>query len=275
MLLKYKYIYPLLASTVIFSACSNKTTINNYEIEKLSKYNPNVNIKNSKAMHRATLRPYRVFGVKYYPFIPEIGEEFTGIASWYGPKFHAKKTSNGEIYNMHDMTAAHKTLPMNTMVQVHNLVNGKKIIVRINDRGPFVRGRIIDLSNKAAHKIDMVKSGTVKVRIKVLGFNGQLNNYNAPDVHVINNTIKKSMDEKNVVLKGNYSLQVGAFSRYEGAKQTKSKYESMFSKNVIIKEIHTNGKKLFKVYLIGFNSYNNAMSFKDNNGLSNAIISEE
>ena len=99
----------------------------------------------------------RFFGVRYYPKVEAMGAELRGIASWYGPNFHAKKTSNGEIYNMYAMTAAHKTLPMNTMVRVDNLENGRSAIVRINDRGPFVAGRIIDLSNKAAHKIDMVK----------------------------------------------------------------------------------------------------------------------
>ncbi len=81
-----------------------------------------------------------------------------------------KKTSNGEVYNMYADTAAHKTLPMNTMVRVDNKENGKSVILRINDRGPFVSGRIIDLSNKAAHDIGMVKKGTVKVEVTVLGF---------------------------------------------------------------------------------------------------------
>ena len=97
-------------------------------------------INNSPEMHRATMKPYSVFGVKYYPEIAKIGDKFDGIASWYGPDFHSKKTSNGEIYNMYDMTAAHKTLPMNTVVRVDNLENGKSTIVRINDRGPFVAG---------------------------------------------------------------------------------------------------------------------------------------
>ena len=135
-------------------------------------------------MHKYTMRPYSVFGITYYPFVAKIGDDFDGIASWYGPDFHSKKTSNGEIYDMYDMTAAHKTLPMNTVVKVENLENGKTIIVRINDRGPFVKGRIIDLSNKAAHEIDMVRRGTAKVKVSVLGYNGEIDNRNAPTIEI-------------------------------------------------------------------------------------------
>lgn len=92
-----------------------------------------------------------------------------GIASWYGPKFHGRRTANGEVYDMYGMTAAHKQLPFDTMVEVKNLDNGRKIQVRINDRGPFVRGRIIDLSFTAAERIGMVGPGTANVRIRVLG----------------------------------------------------------------------------------------------------------
>jgi rare lipoprotein A (peptidoglycan hydrolase) len=92
----------------------------------------------------------------------------TGIASWYGKDFHGKKTANGEVYDMDAMTAAHKELPFNTRVRVVNLKNGKSIVVRINDRGPFVKGRIIDLSRRAAGKIGMFFSGTTKVRVEIL-----------------------------------------------------------------------------------------------------------
>ena len=93
----------------------------------------------------------------------------TGIASWYGGKFHGRRTANGEVYDMHGISAAHKTLPFDTVVEVRNLDNGKKLQVRINDRGPFVRGRIIDLSLGAAKKIDLVGPGTARVRIRVIG----------------------------------------------------------------------------------------------------------
>ena len=93
---------------------------------------------------------------------------FTGIASWYGKNFHGRKTANGEVYNMNAMTAAHKELPFNTRVRVVNLRNGKSVVVRINDRGPYIKGRIIDLSRRAAGKLGMFFSGTAKVRVEIL-----------------------------------------------------------------------------------------------------------
>ncbi|MDP8256926.1 MAG: septal ring lytic transglycosylase RlpA family protein [Candidatus Alcyoniella australis] len=96
------------------------------------------------------------------------GYSETGYASWYGPGFHGKRTASGEIYNMYDYTAAHKQLPFGTLVQVENLENHKVVAVRINDRGPFVRGRIIDLSYTAAQDLNMIRAGVVKVRIQVM-----------------------------------------------------------------------------------------------------------
>ncbi len=91
-----------------------------------------------------------------------------GVASWYGGKFHGRRTANGEIYDKYKLTAAHKQLPFNTFVEVHNLDNDKRVIVRINDRGPFVKNRIIDLSKKAASRIDMEQSGTAPVALYIL-----------------------------------------------------------------------------------------------------------
>lgn len=88
-----------------------------------------------------------------------------GVASWYGPDFHGKATANGETYNMNDLTAAHRTLPFNTIVYVENLENGQNVVVRINDRGPYVDNRIIDLSRQAAREIDMIHSGIANVEL--------------------------------------------------------------------------------------------------------------
>ena len=97
------------------------------------------------------------------------GNVLTGTASWYGPDFHGRSTSNGEVFNMYDLTAAHKTLPFGTRVMVTNLLNGKSVQVRINDRGPFISGRIIDLSYAAARLLEMIGPGTAEVRLEVLG----------------------------------------------------------------------------------------------------------
>ncbi len=111
--------------------------------------------------------PYQVKGIWYYPAVNYDYDE-TGIASWYGSEFHNKRTANGEIYDMNALTAAHKTLPLPSYVMVVNLENGRSINVRVNDRGPFARGRIIDLSRRSAQLLGMEKKGTARVRVRVL-----------------------------------------------------------------------------------------------------------
>lgn len=107
---------------------------------------------------------------KTYRIMKKVAAGFTqqGVASWYGPGFHGKKTASGSVYNMFDMTAAHNVLPLNTMVKVKNLENGREILVRINDRGPFVNDRVIDLSLAAARKLAMVTPGTAPVQLTVV-----------------------------------------------------------------------------------------------------------
>lgn len=96
------------------------------------------------------------------------GYDQVGTASWYGPDFHGQRTSSGEIYNMHEMTAAHKTLPFDTWVKVVDLKTGNSVLVRITDRGPFIPGRIIDLSKAAAQKLEIIDTGTARVGLKVV-----------------------------------------------------------------------------------------------------------
>ncbi len=112
---------------------------------------------------------YQVFGQTYY-VMDDVMEEFEeeGLASWYGKKFHGRRTSSGEPYDMYAMTAAHKELPIPIYVRVTRVDNGKSIVVRVNDRGPFAAGRIIDLSYAAAQRLDMVEEGTTRVRIRTL-----------------------------------------------------------------------------------------------------------
>lgn len=111
--------------------------------------------------------PYQVDGTWYYP-AEDYGYDETGIASWYGPDFHGKSTASGERYDMNDVTAAHKTLPMPSMVRVTNLENGRSLVIRVNDRGPFVRGRIIDLSRRSAQLLGVHAPGTAKVHVQIL-----------------------------------------------------------------------------------------------------------
>lgn len=112
-------------------------------------------------------KPYEVAGVWYYPKVQPSYDE-SGIASWYGEPFHGRKTANGERYNMNALTAAHKTLPMPSKVRVTNLTNGRSLILRVNDRGPFVHGRIIDVSRRAARLLGFKDAGTARVRVTVI-----------------------------------------------------------------------------------------------------------
>jgi len=123
----------------------------------------------SWSMHQ---EPYVLEEKTYFHLPPEDGFMQKGVASWYGPGFHGKTTASGETYNMHALTAAHNTLPLNTLLKVTNLANNKEVLVRVNDRGPFVDDRLIDLSFAAATKLDMVSPGTVPVRVVVLGDSG-------------------------------------------------------------------------------------------------------
>ena len=288
----------IFCSSFLFTGCSTKQS---YDYSSYRKDTGDKSINNSEAMHRATMRPYNVFGIRYYPFVANVGDQFDGIASWYGPDFHAKKTSNGEIYNMYAMTAAHKTLPMNTVVRVDNLDNGRSTIVRINDRGPFVAGRIIDLSNKAAHEIDMVRKGTARVKVTVLGYNGLIDDKNAPNVNSIEQkpevekievieddvvatnintnigmvsapitTSKSSSKESSKSSSGGkFSIQVGAFSLQAGALKTVDEYKAKFPSKKI--EYVENGG-IYRVYIRGFSSYDDGQNFKAKNSLTNAIV---
>ncbi len=112
-------------------------------------------------------KPYQVNGVWYYP-AEDFNYSETGIASWYGPGFHQKVTANGEIYDQNELTAAHKTLPMPSLVRVTNLDNGRSLVVRINDRGPYANGRIIDMSRRGAQLLGFEGTGTAKVRVQIL-----------------------------------------------------------------------------------------------------------
>lgn len=111
--------------------------------------------------------PYQISGAWYYPAVDYKYEE-TGIASWYGQEFHGKPTANGETYDMNAVTAAHRTLPLPSIVEVTNLENGRTLQVRVNDRGPFARGRIIDLSRRSAQLLGIERQGTAKVQVRIL-----------------------------------------------------------------------------------------------------------
>jgi rare lipoprotein A len=121
-----------------------------------------------EAPHRYANRPYTVFGASYVPIASTQSYKERGVASWYGKKFHGQKTSSGEVYDMYGMTGAHKTLPIPSYARVTNLANGRSVVVRINDRGPFHSERIIDLSYAAAYKLGYASAGSARVEVEAV-----------------------------------------------------------------------------------------------------------
>ena len=182
-------------------------------------------------------KPYKVFGKWYQPLPDSKGFRQRGIASWYGKDFHGKKTSNGEIYNMYAMTAAHKTLPLGTFVRVHNLENNRRVEVRVNDRGPFVRGRIIDLSYKAAKEIGIAGPGTARVEVIALATpvttdGGTQRSYEPVDLY-----------------SGNFTFQIGAFVNRENAERLTAKLNEKY-KNAHI-TVYDLGDQIFYRVRVG------------------------
>lgn len=158
-------------------------------------------------------KPYTVFGVNYVPLADARDYRERGVASWYGKKFHGRRTSSGEPYDMYGMTAAHKTLPLPCYVRVRNLQNGRTVTVRVNDRGPFLHNRVIDLSYAAAAKLGMLGTGTALVEVEAVG-------PNTPPVTTVATSSKLSpiaSAEANTGTPPRLSVQVGAFGRYENA----------------------------------------------------------
>lgn len=189
-------------------------------------------------------RPYVVHGKRYTPLHSEAGFTETGIASWYGRKFHGHDTSNGETYDMFAMTAAHKTLPLPSFVRVTNLENGNSAIVRVNDRGPFHDDRIIDLSYAAAYKLGYHRQGTAKVKIEALL--PQTNQHNAyiqiaaaqsmEQLGVLAKalTSEYQVDSKIVKKDGIYRLRLGPIEDAQVAKQLLDKIKANNHQNAFM-----------------------------------------
>ena len=221
---------------------------------------------------KATQRPYVIHGKTYYPIPNAEGYRETGIASWYGKQFHGHRTSNGEIYDMYGGTAAHKTLPMGTMLLVKNLKNGRTTVVRINDRGPFVKSRIIDLSYSAAKSIGMIDKGTARVRITALG----------EAVHVqakaVTTVAKHATHAPKLKHKdfdaGHFYVQVGSFEHRKEARALAKKFAAQ-GKDVIIQQFPAAGTYLFRVMVFAGTSLKKARGYEhflEKNGFPNALI---
>ena len=195
--------------------------------------------------------PYKVFGKTYFLLPTSIGYRESGIASWYGTKFHGRKTANGETYNMYGMTAAHKSLPIPSYVRVTNVENRRSIIVRINDRGPFHGPRIIDLSYVGAMKLGFAEQGTTKVLVEAIDPSGGETKSLTGPVVASKKTTAEDMLETNLdaeqmlmVTPGSY-LQVGAFDNAAAAQVLQKKVRLVTQRPILVQQ----RKKLFKVWI--------------------------
>jgi len=201
-------------------------------------------------------KSYVVLGKRYYPMSSNIGYQEKGVASWYGKKFHGRQTATGEAYDMYQMTAAHKTLPLPSYAEVTNLSNGRKIIVRVNDRGPFHGGRIIDLSYTAATKLGIIGRGTGQVEVRAI---------NATDYMTAANSQKQVAPVAVKTMAGNQAnyvgsglgaqkkpasgvyLQVGTFSSIGRAEEFKDKLARQLDESVFLMPIYRPQGALYRV----------------------------
>jgi rare lipoprotein A len=252
-----KYLFFAIATVVLMQGCSLKKQNVDFGIHKSVDSRSESAIQSMSSRTEPTMKPYTINGKTYYPTTVSARDIFSGTASWYGKDFHGRKTSNGEVYDMYEMTAAHKTFPMNTVVKVTNTRNNKSVIVRINDRGPFVQSRIIDLSYAAALAIDMINSGTASVRLEVLGFG------------------KNEVNKQSVTI-NDFDVQIGAFRKKSGAQI----YETTFNnqnKNykAIIREGVLDKALIYRVWIQGFRSEEEARDFISQGKYEGAFIVRE
>lgn len=174
-------------------------------------------VPKNEPLHRYANRPYIALGKTYTPLTQPGGYKQRGIASWYGKKFHGQRTSVGEVYDMYAMTAAHPTMPIPSYARVTNLANQKSVVVRVNDRGPFLHERVIDLSYTAAHKLGILGSGSAEVEVESLDVGGQQQSHTSesPTPAATNGAI--ALPPLPASSSGNVYLQLGAFKSQEGA----------------------------------------------------------
>jgi rare lipoprotein A len=188
---------------------------------------------------------YDVMGKRYYVLSSSVGYLERGVASWYGPGFHKVRTSTGEPYDMYGMTAAHKTLPLPAYVRVTNLQNGRSIVLRVNDRGPFVGNRIIDLSYTAASKLDMLRNGTAMVEVRSLEAVSATTPPVAAPLAAADSPA--SADVSTVPVPRALFIQAGAFSDPKNAERLVEKLRGGGYGKVFVKDNEMAGRRMYRV----------------------------
>jgi rare lipoprotein A len=190
-----------------------------------------------EALSKRASRPYVAFDKKYIPMKKIIPFEEEGYASWYGKRYHGRKTSIGETYDMYQMTGAHKTLPLPCYIKVTNLKNKRSVIIRVNDRGPFVDQRIVDLSYAAAHRLDIIKNGSELVKIEMVN----------PSL-AKKNLVEPLQDASASDSIKSFYIQAGAFSSEENASYLINKLSKIkFKKSLNIKKLNKNSLHLVAI----------------------------
>jgi rare lipoprotein A len=260
---QFKLLLPILIILVI-SACSSVTKQSKQQGQQAPEYNRKykydndgmgtgstidpVTVKNAIPKHEPRSRygnpkSYLVYGKKYYVLNSAKGYKQRGGASWYGKKFHGERTSSGEAYDMYAMSAAHKTLPLPSYVKVTNLDNNKSVIVRVNDRGPFHAGRIIDLSYSAAYQLGVVAKGTGRVEVEAID-PGNWQSVKTP-------SSKKQADKQmSTLLMSKAFIQVGAFGDKKNAQAVVNKLKNHFSQAVLVVKKRS-GEQWLEVVKVG------------------------
>ncbi len=225
----------LLLASVFLSACTFGVPMGGGQSSAQS----SIGKTSSAPIKRNGPSSYVVFGKRYYVMESSKGFTQRGKASWYGKKFHGKPTATGEIYNMHAMTAAHKTLPLPVYVRVKNLENGRSIVVKVNDRGPFVGDRIIDLSYAAASKLKMIGPGTAEVEVSALD---SATSTTRPAIRVI--PLKEITTNH-----GDIYIQLGSFSSEINALNLVAALKAINEKSISVSTISTSKGEFFRVRL--------------------------
>jgi len=299
----------LIGSLLLLSACgSNPSSRYQQRHDSAPSYQQNVGAV-ADAVPRVEPRsrggnksPYRVFGKQYWVMPSSLGYTATGTASWYGSKFHGHQTSNGEIYNMYSMTAAHKSLPIPTYAKVTNLNNGRHVIVRVNDRGPFHGDRLIDLSYAAATKLGYAKLGTARVRIEAIdpvAWQGEKYqpavavtpappvqqsqplaplqpNYSVVPAAVVEaHTSTSTLPSAALAAGDKIFVQVGAFSSFDLARRLKQNLQTLTGEDVVVYLDQRHAPSLHKVHIGPVRDLSAAQQVRDlisRNGFGTSLI---
>lgn len=236
-----------------------------------SQISPEPVIPKVEPIDRGTSKPYSINGNTYQPMKKLDTFTQTGVASWYGKKFHGRRTANGEVFDMYKFSAAHKTLPLPSYIKITNLDNNLSTIVRVNDRGPFVSNRILDLSYAAAKKLDVVSHGTANVKIALIDPNNpdqtdDMDNVAPESEPVPSNTptstvvaSNTSYNTSSIADKRGYFVQVGAFKVESNADNLINRFQKeLGDENVIIHKVYNND--VYQVVLGTFPDFDQAQS---------------